>query len=163
LAFAHDFWHGTRMGAGYYRTLVTAGMALNGRFLGWQPLGFHLENVALHAVNTLLLWRLARRLRLPRRAGGMAAALFAVHPAATGVFFLLALLCKESALAFLIVPLLGLRRMRQAAGEEGPGTERPSGGHALAATVMALLVYLGLRLAAGVGVRPTGGMIDPLV
>src|SRR6266700_532725 len=81
-AFAHDFWHGTPFGAAYYRPLVTASLALNGRLLGWGPAGFHLVNVLLHAANAVLLLALARRMGCPDRAALFAAALFAVHPVA---------------------------------------------------------------------------------
>src|SRR2546422_4137950 len=64
-AFAHHFWHGTGYGTGYYRPIVVASFALNGRCLGWGPAGFHLINVLLHAINASLLLALARRLALP--------------------------------------------------------------------------------------------------
>src|SRR5438046_360022 len=76
-AFAHHFWYGTAYGTGYYRPIVAASLALNGRLLGWGPAGFHLVNVLLHALNAVLLLALARRLALPVWAAALAAALFA--------------------------------------------------------------------------------------
>jgi len=196
-AFAHDFWHGTSFGASYYRPVVTASFALNGRLLGWGPGGFHLVNVLLHAANAVLLLALARRLGCLDRAALCAAALFAVHPVAAwpvasivarvdllptlfillawcvlcrpaggrvglpgaarvGTFFLLALLSKESAAAFLAVPILALRRMKDPDG--GIRDCRP-----VAISVgAAALVYLAARRALGLGLLMAPGLIDPL-
>jgi protein O-mannosyl-transferase len=196
-AFAHHFWYGSPSGTGYYRPIVTATLALNGDLLGWEPAGFHLVNILLHAANAALLLGLLRRLGVGGPAAFIAALLFAVHPvaawpvgsivarvdllptffvllaalaladgraAAMGVSFFLALLCKESALAFLGVPFMALRRQRCAGAEEDvAATTRKTMVACALAAVAALVVAVGVRFAAGVPLGPEPTEINLVV
>ena len=100
-----------------FRPLVNLSYAFDRWLWGYQPFGFHLTNVALHAAVVVLLYGLLRRM-VPRPAAFLAVALFAVHPLQTeavayvsgrsellcGVWFLAALVLAVDAMA------LGSRR-----------------------------------------------------
>ncbi len=69
----------TRQPAGYYRPLVFLSFWLNYAVGGLDPWHYHLTNVLLHGVNSVLVFAVIARL-MGRRTGGLAAAVFAVHP-----------------------------------------------------------------------------------
>ncbi|HYS77195.1 MAG TPA: tetratricopeptide repeat protein, partial [Candidatus Dormibacteraeota bacterium] len=209
LAFAHHFWYGVPAVETYYRPLVNASLALNGRLLGWGPAGFHLVNVLLHALNASLVVALSRRLGAAPWAATASGAIMAIDPAAAwavasivarvdllpGLFvllawsayarrqgeiggptrgawrravtvaflFLAALLSKESALAFMAVPLLGLRRMTVPRGgpdcAPAPRTDAPT----MIGCLLAVAASFGLRRFAGVGLVTRWQSMDPFV
>lgn len=72
-----------RAGGGV-RALLKATYTLNWTLGGGSPFGFHMVNVALHALNAVLLFLIGKRL-FPQHAGAALAAalLFALHPAQT--------------------------------------------------------------------------------
>ncbi len=63
---------------GHYWPIVYSSFWLEHKLWGLAPMGYHIVNLLLHWVNTLLVWRLLARLSVP---GALATAVvFAVHP-----------------------------------------------------------------------------------
>ncbi len=81
--FRRDFGtlsHGALAG-GYYRPLLALSFFADYQVWGNNPAGFHLTNLLLHVVCSLLVTLLARRLSGQDVVGALAGLFFAVHPA----------------------------------------------------------------------------------
>ena len=80
-----DIFCSNWLGLALYRPLTLLSLGFDFQFFGEAPWGYHLTNVLLHTVNSLLLYALARDLLGEDRAALWAALLYASHPLQTEV------------------------------------------------------------------------------
>jgi protein O-mannosyl-transferase len=82
LSPAHLRWMFTTFHGGHWQPLSWMTLGLDYGLWGMNPLGYHLTNVLLHAVNALLVYRLIAALvpGVGARAAAVGALLFAIHP-----------------------------------------------------------------------------------
>lgn len=80
-AFTRSYMSVVDRSHAYYRPFVTASFALDARFSGSHPFGYHLTNVALHVAASVLFLALLRRFALGPVVELAGALAFAVHPA----------------------------------------------------------------------------------
>lgn len=78
--FSSTIWAGSGMETFLYRPLASVTYALNHQLSGLLPWSYHLVNVLLHAVVSVLVFRLGRFWGVPALASGLGGLLFAVHP-----------------------------------------------------------------------------------
>ncbi|MGQ9655091.1 MAG: tetratricopeptide repeat protein [Thermodesulfobacteriota bacterium] len=112
--FGPEYLEGS--GESTHRPVVTITYLLDYALWGKDPFGFHLTNLLLHLVNSILVLMLSSRLLSSRWAGFLSAAAFSCHPALTeavnGIAFREDLLC----MAFCLTSWLCFRGLERGAG-----------------------------------------------
>ena len=78
--FASSSTAGAGFSDSFYRPAQGVAYLLINQAFGREPWAFHALNVALHALNAVMVWRLGRRLGLKPAAALIGALLWAVHP-----------------------------------------------------------------------------------
>lgn len=104
--FTTDLTAGAYRPSNFYRPLQTLAYLLVYPFSGYRVLGYHLLNVLLHAVNALLVWRLAAGLLASPMAAFAAGLLFVVHPVHTSAVAYISGTADPLAAVFTLLALL---------------------------------------------------------
>ena len=82
-AFKNDYWSLGEVwsdSGGYYRPLTTLSLRLDYLIGSGSPFIFHLTNIILHIISSVLLYFVARKFALTREAAMVASYLFALQP-----------------------------------------------------------------------------------
>jgi tetratricopeptide (TPR) repeat protein len=135
--FTHDIWSVgmKKIVSGYYRPLLAASFMLDYSLWQKNPFGYHLGNILLHILASILVFLLTEKLAAKTRLAFFAALLFATHPLHTEtvsfisgrvdslplIFFLLSLLLFLRYASVKKLPLCPVRK------DISNGTKLPNG------------------------------------
>ena len=108
--FGSTVWEGSGMETYLYRPLTVLSYALNHSLTDLRAWSYHLVNVLVHALASLLLVLLLRRSQVPDAAALFGGALFLVHPANVEAVAWISQLKTSSALVLTLLALLTLER-----------------------------------------------------
>lgn len=93
--------------------LATFGWWVEHSAFGSDPAGYHVVNIALHAISAILLWRLLAQLKIP--GAWLAGALFAVHPVGVNSVARISELKNTLSLPLALLSFIGYLRYEAAA------------------------------------------------
>jgi tetratricopeptide (TPR) repeat protein len=128
--FASDYWE-PEARVGLYRPLVTTSYALNFAVGGREAGGYHGVNLGLHALVSVLVWALCRRLTGDALTAGAAAFLFAAHAVHTEAVANIVGRAELLAALFFLLSCLGYL-----------GSQRTSGRRPMGLYLASLATYL---------------------
>ena len=98
----HDIWFTQKLPE--YHPMSYSVFWVEWRLWGENPMGYHVVNILVHAVNVVLLWLVLRKLRIP--GSWLAALLFGVHPVAVASAAWIAEIKNTLSMFFYLVALL---------------------------------------------------------
>jgi arylsulfatase A-like enzyme/Tfp pilus assembly protein PilF len=138
---SHDFFERNEddLPYGYYRPVTTVSYFLDYTLWGLQPFGYHLTNVGLHALCTVLMALILLRLRWPLLATAIATLLFAIHPVHTESVAWIA--GRTDLIAFLFCGLTLLLYLSAEPRDEPPGAAGGDGPRRRLVLALSLFSY----------------------
>src|SRR4030042_1097745 len=102
-AFSMEVFHVLHASAAYYRPMLTISFMLDAIFSGANPFLYHFTSVAIHIVNSCLVYLTLKKIKISDDLSFILAAIFAIHPILTqGVSWLPGR--NDSLLALFILP-----------------------------------------------------------
>ncbi len=80
LTWTSVHWAWTKFGAPYYMPLTRLSYIIDAEIFNINPVGFHLTNLVLHTINSVLVFFISKSLLKSIFAGGLVAIFFSIHP-----------------------------------------------------------------------------------
>lgn len=80
LTWTSVHWAWTKFGAPYYMPLTRLSYIIDAEIFNLNPAGFHLTNLILHIINSILVFFISKSILKSIFAGGLVAIFFSIHP-----------------------------------------------------------------------------------